>query len=100
MYGLSPQTDLSLSSGCTLTFVGFSQHQVQLGFSGDTDCSITIEGDYVVTPSGRGSSRFSGGVEGAMVLLPLLGHTVAMASVPTDGTERVAFANGALVEVL
>jgi len=100
MYGLSAETDLSPLSGCMLTFVGFGQYQVQLGFSGDTDCGISIEGDYVVTPSGRESSTFSEAVDGAAALLPLLGQTVTLASVPADGTVRVGFDDGSVVDVL
>jgi hypothetical protein len=100
MYGLSPETDLSPLNGCTLTFVGFGQYQVQLAFSGDTDCAISIEGDYVVTPSGGESTTFTGAVDGAPAVLPLLGHTVAVAEVPTDGTVRVAFDDGCVVDVL
>ena len=75
MYGLSRDTDLSPLSDCALTFVGFGQHQVQLGFSGDTHCSISIEGQYTVAPAGRGLTTFSAAVEGASMLLPLLGHS-------------------------
>jgi uncharacterized protein DUF6188 len=100
MYGLSPETDLSPLNGCSLTFVGFGQYQVQLGFSGDTPCSISIEGDYIVTPTGRDSVTFSDAVDGAAALLPLLGHTVTLASVPADGTVRVGFDDGSVVDVL
>ena len=100
MYGLSPDTDLSPLSGCALTFVGFGQHQVQLGFSGDTHCSISIEGRYTVAPLGRGVTTFSAAVEGASVLLALLGHTVTLALVPADGTVRLGFDDDSVVEVL
>jgi uncharacterized protein DUF6188 len=100
MHGLSPKTDLSSLNGCTLTFVGFGQYQVQLVFSGDTNCAISIEGDYVVTPSGREPTTFSGAVDGAEAVLLLLGHTVMVAEVPTDGTLRVGFDGGSVVEVL
>ena len=100
MHGLSPDTDLSPLSGCTLTFVGFGQYQVQLAFSGDTDCRISIEGDYVVTPSGGECTTFSRAVDGATALLPLLGHSVEVAEVPSDGTVRLGFDSGAVVEVL
>src|SRR5687767_581125 len=101
MYGLRPETDLSPLNNCALTFVGFGQHQVQLAFAGDTDCSISIEGDYIVTPSGGGgSTTFSEAVGGAPALLPLLGHTVTLASVPVDGTVRVGLDDGSVVEVL
>jgi hypothetical protein len=100
MYGLSPDTDLSLLNGCTLTFVGFGQYQVQLAFSGDTDCAISIEGDYVVTPSGGESTTFSGAVDGAAAVLPLLAHTVAVAGVPSDGIVRVSFDDGSVIAVL
>lgn len=43
MYGLSPDTDLSPLNGCTLTSVGIGQYQLQLAFSGDTHCAISIE---------------------------------------------------------
>ena len=100
MYGLSPETDLSPLNGCTLTFVGFGRYQVQLAFSGDAQCRISIEGNYVVTPLGLESAAFSDAVAGAGALLPLLGHTVVLASVPTDGTVRVGFDAGTVVEVL
>lgn len=100
MYGLSPDTDLSPLNGCTLTFVGFGQYQVQLAFSGDTECAISIEGDYVVGPSGGQFTTFTGAVDGVAALLPLLGHSVEVAEVPSDGTVRLGFDNGAVVEVL
>ena len=100
MYGLSPETDLSPLNGCTLTFVGFGQYQLKLAFSGDMNCAITIEGDYVVIPSGRESTRFSGAVDGAAAVLPLLGRTVTVAEVPTEGTTRVSFDDGSVVEVV
>lgn len=100
MYGLSPETDLSPLNGCALTFLGFGQHQVQLAFSGDTDCSISIEGDYIMTPPRGTSSTFSEAVDGAPALLPLLGRTVIEASVPADGTVRVGFDDGSVVELL
>ena len=100
MFGLSPETDLSPLNGCTLTFVGFGQYQLQLGFSGEAQCSISIEGDYVVTPAGRESTTFTEAVPGAPALLPLLGRAVALASVPVDGTLRVGFDDGAVVEFL
>jgi hypothetical protein len=83
-----------------LNFVSFGQYQVQLAFSGDTECSISIEGDYVVMPSGRESMTFSEAVGGAAALLPLLDHTVTVASVPADGTVRVGFDDGSVVDVL
>ena len=100
MYGLSRDTDLGLLNGTTLTFVGFGRYQVQLAFSGDTDCGISIEGDYVVTPSGGEPTTFSEAVGGATEVLALLGHTATVADVPTDGTVRVRFDDGTVVEVL
>lgn len=100
MYGLSPDTDLSPLSDCTLTFVGFSQYQLQLAFSGGESCGISIEGDYTVTAPERGPNTFSEAVAGAAALLPLLGHTVTIADVPSDGTLRVTFDDGSVVEAL
>jgi hypothetical protein len=98
--GLSPDTDVSALTGCTLTFVGFDQHQVQLAFYGHMHCAISIEGDYVVTPAGQESSRFSDAVAGASALLPLLGRAVTLAAVPSDGTVQVVFDDGSVVAVL
>jgi hypothetical protein len=39
-------------------------------------------------------------VAGAAALLPLLGHDVTDASVPTDGTVQVIFDDGSVVDVL
>lgn len=100
MYGLSPDTDLSPLNHCTLTFVGFGQYQLQLGFSGDEHCAISVEGDYIVTAPGRQPIRFSEAVNGAAVLLPLLGHTVTVAEVPSDGTVSVGLDDGSVIEVL
>jgi hypothetical protein len=100
MYGLSPDTDLSPLNGCVLIFMGFGQYQVQLAFSGDTDCRISIEGDYVVTPSGGPATLFTGAVAGAGALLPLLGHSVEVAEVPSEGTARLGFDDGAVIDVL
>jgi len=100
VYGLSPETDLAPLNGCMLTFVGFGQYQVVLAFSGDAQCSISIEGDYVVTPSARTPTMFSEPVAGATALLSLLGNTVVRAAVPTNGTVRVGFDDGSVFEVL
>ena len=99
MHGLSVDTDLSPLNGCTLTFVGFGQHQLQLAFSGDADCAISVEGDYIVSAPGREPIMFTDAVAGAATLLPLLGHTVTVAEVPSDGTVRVRFDDGSVVEV-
>jgi hypothetical protein len=99
MYGLSTETDLTPLNGTTLTFVGFGQYQVQLRFSGDVDCYISIEGDYRVTPTGHGSTTYTEAIDGAAALLPLLGHTVTVASVPEDGTLRLGFDDDSKVEV-
>src|SRR6476620_2271837 len=100
MYGLSPDTDLSPLRDCTLTLVGFGQYQLQLAFSGGDNCAISIEGDYIVTPPGREPITFSEAVHGAALLLPLLGHAVTVAEVPSDGTVRVGFDDGSVIEVL
>lgn len=100
MYGLSPDTDLSPLNGCTLTFVGFGLYQLQLAFSGDENCDISVEGDFVVTTPEREPNTFGEAVAGAAALLPLLGHSVTTAEVPSDGTTRVRFDDGSVVEVL
>jgi hypothetical protein len=100
MYGLSPETDLSPLTGSMLTFVGFGQYQLQLAFSGDADSSVSIEGDYTVALRGDEPTTYSEAVAGAKALLPILGHTVTSATVPTDGTVRVVFDDGSVVEVL
>ncbi len=100
MYGLSRDTDLSPLNDCTLTFVGFGQHQLQLAFSGAEDCTISIEGNYIVTHPDCQPTKFSGAVDGASALLPLLGHNVTVAEVPSDGTVRVGFDDGSGIEVL
>jgi hypothetical protein len=100
MYGLRPETDLTPLNGTMLTFVGFGRYQVQLRFSGEVDCYISIESDYIVTPAGRKSATFTEATDGAAVLLPLLGHTVTVASVPADGTVRLGFDVDSAVEVL
>jgi len=100
MYGLSPDNDLSPLKGCVLTFVGFGEYRVQLAFSGNVNCAISIESDYVVTPSSGESATFTEAMGGASMLLSLLGQTVKVAAVPSDGTLRLGFENGAVVEVL
>lgn len=80
--------------------MGFGEYQVQLAFSGDTDCRISIEGDYVVTPSGGEATAFSGAVDGAAALWRLMGQSVEVAEVPSEGTVRLGFGDGAVVEVL
>jgi hypothetical protein len=100
MHGLSPETDLTPLNGTMLTFVGFGQYQVQLRFSGDVDCYISIEGGYLATPPGRESTTFTEAIDRAAVLLPLLGHTVTVASVPADGTVRLGFDDDTTAEVL
>lgn len=100
MHGLSTETDLSPLTGCTLTYVGFGQYQVNLAFSGDPDCSISIEGDYTVAPHGGEATAYSQSVEGAEVLLPILGYAVSSATVPAEGTVRIVFENGSVLELL
>jgi len=100
MYGLDTDTDVSALLGCTVTFVGFGQYQVQLAFSGDIDCSISIEGDYRVSDLESAPIRHTDAVGGATALLRLLGRTVDSANVPEDGTVRMVFDDGSVVEVL
>jgi len=91
MYGLSPDTDLSPLNGCVLTFIGFGECQVQLALSGNPTCAISIESDYVVTPSSGETATFTEAVGGASMLRSLLGQTVKVATVPSDGTVRLGF---------
>lgn len=63
-------------------------------------CSVSIEGDYVLTRSGADPVTFRDAVGGAPALLPLLGRTVVSADVPVEGTVRVSFDDGTVVEVL
>lgn len=100
MYGLSPKTDLSPFNGCTLTFVGFGEYQLQLAFSGNVDCSIAVEADYTVARHGEDPTTYSDAVSGADALLPLLGSTVRAATVPAEGTVRLVFDDESIVEVL
>lgn len=100
VYGLSPDTDLTPLVDCMLTFVGISQYSLHLNFTGDAVCSISIEGDYVLeTPDGL-STNFEDAVSGAAGLVRLLGRTVTAASIPSDGTVRLRFDDGAMVDVL
>jgi hypothetical protein len=100
VYGLPLDTDLSPLNACTLTFVGFGQYQLQLAFSGDVDCSISIEGRYTVAPAGQEPTTYSEAVDGAEAQLPILGHAVTSASVPIDGTVRMVFDDESVVEAL
>lgn len=45
-------------------------------------------------------TTFGAAVEGASMLLPLLGHTGTRASVPAVGTVRLGFDDDSVVEVL
>ena len=98
MHGLSVDTDLSPLNGCTLTFVGFGQHQLQLAFWGDADCAISVEGELHRVSAGARAHHVHRCCTGAATLLPLLGHTVTVAEVPSDGTVRVRFDDGSVVE--
>jgi hypothetical protein len=100
MYGLSADADLSPLNGCLLTFVGFGEYQLRLAFSGDVECSISIDGNYAVASAGHEPVAYEKAVAGAPALLPLLGHTVASATVPADGTVRVVFDDGSALEVV
>jgi len=100
MHGLPVTTDLGELEGCDLTFVGFGQYQLQLGFSGDPDCGLSVEGDYLLSTSDGSATTFSTAVSGASGLLRLLGTRVVSADVPEDGTVRIAFADGTRLEVL
>ena len=101
MYGLDPDTDVSALAGCMLTFVGFGQHQLQLAFSGATDCSISVEGEYIVSDgSSAAAVKYTDAADGAQALLRLLGRTVGTANVPYNGTVRIDFNEGSVVEVL
>jgi hypothetical protein len=100
MYGLDTDTDLSELRGCALTFVGFGEYQLQLAFSGATDCSISVEGAFKVSgPSGR-PVTYRDAVAGATALLRLLGRTVESATVPEGGTVRMTFDDESVVDIL
>jgi hypothetical protein len=100
VYGLSTTTDLGPLVGCTLTFIGFGEYQLQLGFTGDADCSISIEAEFSVARNGFDPTTYSEPVAGAPTLLPLLGREVTSALVPNDGTVQLIFDDGSMVEVL
>lgn len=100
MYGLSTTTDLSPLVGSSLTFVGFGKHQLQLVFSGDADCLISVEADYTVARGGSPRATYREARAGADALLPLLDREVASAAVPSDGTVRLVFDDQSVIEVL
>lgn len=100
MHGLGIGADLGELAGGVLSFVGFGQYQVQLAFSGATDCSISVEGHYRVSPPAGEKATYTEAVDGAVALLQLLGRTVVSAGVPEDGTVRITLDDGSLVEVL
>jgi hypothetical protein len=100
MYGLDAGTDLSALDGSALTFVGFGEYQLQLAFTGSTNCAISVEGDYKVAGPGGTPITYRDAVAGSAALLQLLGRTVESANVPEGGMVRLVFDDGSLVEVL
>ena len=96
--GLPADLDLSPLIGREVGFVGFGQHQVQLGFDGD-NVHISIESDYAVRGRDGREQRFVAARDGAAPLVALLGSTVAAASGSTDGTLTVAFTSGATLTI-
>ena len=63
-------------------------------------CSISVEGRYRVADSIGETRVYGDAVSGAPALLPLLGRTVASATVPDHGTVRIVLDDGSLIELL
>lgn len=97
MYGLSPETDLSFWAGAELVQVAVGRFQVQLHFHGRI--ALSIESTYRVGTDAD-AKTFADPPDGAMALIALLGETVAAAIPVGDGTLRLAFGGGSVVEVL
>jgi hypothetical protein len=92
MCGLDTGTDVSAFGGRMLPFVSFGEHQLQLAFSGDLHCSISVQGDYNVSDPDSPPVTYTEAV--AAALLRLLGRTVESANVPEGGTVRLVFDDG------
>jgi hypothetical protein len=98
MYGLPVDTDVSAFVGTELTSLSLGKWQVSLVFGHIATSCITVEGDYSVG-LGTHVTRFDSSAGGIRELAELLMETVTAAGVEEEGTLRLTFANGTVVQV-
>lgn len=97
MYGLPSDLDLGFIVGSTLLQVCIGQNEVILRF--DMEISITIESRFLVRdPSGH-EAVFESAPRGAASLVNLLAESVVGVNGDEDGTLRLSFGKGGILEV-
>lgn len=97
MFGLPRDLDLGFMVGCTLLQVCVGQNEVILRF--DREVSITIESRFLVRDPHGGEAVVESAPRGVASLVSLLADSVIDASGNEDGTLRLSFGKGEILEV-
>lgn len=97
MYGLPSDLDLGFLVGPTLLQVCIGENEVILRFDGDI--SITIESRFLVRDLSGRETVFENAPPAAASLLDLLSDSIAEVLGQLDGTLRLSFAKGGILEV-
>ena len=97
MYGLPDDIDLSFLEGATLLQVCLGENEVILRF--DPDLSITIESTFRARTPARQEALFRDPRSAAAVLVELISDVITKAQGRTDGTLRLSFSRGGVLEI-
>lgn len=97
MYGLPSDIDLGFMVGSTLLQVCIGQNEVILRF--DMEISVTIESRFLVRDPHGHEDVFESAPRAAGSLVNLLSDSVTDVLGHTDGTLRLSFAKGGVLEV-
>jgi hypothetical protein len=97
MYGLPDDIDLSFLEGATLLQVCLGENEVILRF--DPDLSITIESTFRARTPARQGALFRDPRSAAAVLVELISDVITKAHGRTDGTLRLSFSRGGVLEI-
>jgi Family of unknown function (DUF6188) len=97
MYGLSAEHDLSFLMGSTLLQVCIGENEAILRFN--NEISITIESKFLVQDSSGLKTTFDDARSAAGPLVKLLSDTITKVLGQRDGTLRLCFTRGDILEI-
>lgn len=97
MYGLQLGLDLSFFVGSSLSQVCIGANELTLNF--DSDVSVTVESRIAITSPGRGTEQFDDLRASAGLLAELLERQVITAEGYPDGTLRLQFETGQILDL-
>jgi len=98
MYGIPTDVDLSFFSNATLQQVCIGENEVILHF--DSDIMVMVTSTICVTSADGLQTAFTDAKAGGATLLNLLGNAVRVAMAGTDGTLKLTWKGGDILEIL